>query len=275
MRFENLIKIIVLFLIPLAHADIIFLGDNARIQLLKQCGVSCTAVGNHKIITPKLNARASDVATLAQDASHAVIVIDATQGPLPIIREHTIIARQAGVMSLSIMFVNTLGLEGLPDAKELLELEEKEVRELLKFYEMGGDNTLVFYDNSLKSIPSLQANTIGINSVLSKLKSIPTQQISHGEYFTGKSFNTYTYLLTHLEAKYTKSLMQGSSVNLWINGQFEKGKVISKGIEPGDNGYLQIILEKPVKAANGSRFLLENNGQIIAIGVVVNIGNPS
>lgn len=42
----------------------------------------------------------------------------------------------------------------------------------------------------------------------------------------------------------------------------------SKGLAPGSNGELHIILEAPVKAAEGSRYLLESNGKIIAAGLL-------
>lgn len=264
--------IIAVFVTPLAQADIVLLGDNARLQLLNECGAPCSA-GSYKITSPKLNAKASEVASLAKDASHAVIVVDATQGPLPVTREHVLIARQAGIPSLSIMFANVSGLEGMKDAGELLELEELEVREVFNMYEMGGDNAPVYHDSGIKVVPNLYSNAIGLNSVLSKLKATPKRKEFNVKYFTGKTLNTYVYLLTPQEAKHTLTLNQGISVELWVNGQVAKGKVASKGITPGGNGELQIILDSPVKAAEGSRYLLENNGQIIAAGVVVRVSS--
>lgn len=267
-----LITIIVMLVTPLAQADIVFLGDKARLQLLEKCAASCSA-GSYKIISPKLNAKASEVASLSKDASHAVIVVDATQGPLPVTREHVLIARQAGIPSLSIMFTNVSGLEGMADAGELLELEELEVREVLNMYEMGGDNAPVYHDSAIKGVPNLHTNAIGLHSVLSNLSAIPKRKVFKVKYVAGKSLSTYVYLLTPQEAKYTKALVQGSSVQLWVNGQVSKGKVTSKGMVPGGNGELQIILESAVKAAEGSRYFLENNGQIIAAGVVVSVSS--
>ncbi|MDZ4387645.1 MAG: hypothetical protein U0998_10725 [Moraxellaceae bacterium] len=272
MLLKYLIPIIAILVSPLVHADIVFLGDKARFQLLKECGTSCSA-GSYKIMSPKLNAKASEVASLAQDASHAVIVVDATQGPLPVTREHVLIARQAGIPSLSIMFANVSGLEGMADAGELLELEELEVREVFNMYEMGGDNAPVYHDSGIKVAPNLHTNAIGLNSVLSKLKATAKRKVANVKYFTGKSLSTYVYLLTPQEAKHTEALTQGGSVKLWVNGQVSKGKTASEGLAPGSNGELQIILEAPVKAAEGSRYLLERNGQIIAAGVVVRVSS--
>jgi len=271
-KLRYLVTIIVYFVAPIAQADIVFLGDKERVQLLKQCGDSCTT-NSYNIKTPKLNAWASEVASLAMSASHAVIVIDATQGPLPVTREHILIARQAGVPSLSIVFANVSGLEGIVDAEELLELVELEVREIFNMYEMGGDNLPVFYDSAIKVAPNLNTSAIGLNSLLSKLKAVPKRRIDNSSNLTGKSLSTYAYLLTPQEAKYTEALSRGSFVNLWVNGHSRKGKVASKGLMPGDNGELKIVLEEPVKVTEGSRYLLENNGQIIVLGVVARVSS--
>lgn len=272
MRLKQLITIIVIFAAPLVQADIVFLGDKARFQLLERCEASCSA-GSYEIMTPKLNAKASEVASLAQYADHAVIVVDATKGPLPITREHVLIARQAGVPSLSIMFVNVSGLEGMLDAGELLKLEELEVREIFNMYEMGGDNAPVYHDSEIKVLPNPNINAIGLNSVLSKLAVTPKREVLNAQYFTGKSLDTYVYVLTPQEAKNTEILTEGGAVTLWVDGQITKGKVTSKGLAPGSHGELKIILEAPVKTEEGSRYLLENNGQIIAMGVVVRVSS--
>lgn len=272
MQYNTLILAIVLLIAPIANADIVLLGDNARVRLLKQCGPTCSA-GTHRVRAPGINARASEVASLAGDASHAIVIVDATQGPLPVTREHVLIARQARVPSLSIMFVNLRELEGMADAAELLELEELEVREVFNLYEMGGDRARVFHDNAIEAIPDLRSNGVGFDSLLASLKAVPERKKTAAGYVTGKTLDTYVYLLTPEEAQHTASLARGSAVNLWVNGQAVKGRVTSGMLSPGSNGELGVVLETPVKAAEGSRYLLENNGQIIAAGVVVRVGN--
>lgn len=239
---------------------------------MKQCGDTCSA-GGYRVMTPEINAKASEIASFAKDANHAVIVVDATQGPLPITREHVLIARQAGIPNLSIMFANVVGLEGMADAGELLKLEEQEVRELFNIYEMGGDSAAVFHDSAIKVVPDLPSNAIGLNAALSKLKVFPKRKVVNVEYLTGKSLNTYVYLLTPQEAEYTETLTQGNPVKIWVNGQLSKGTIASKGLNPGDVGDLEIVLENPVRAAEGSRYLIEKNGRVIAAGVVVRVGS--
>lgn len=276
MRLLSIVSFMLLMLCRTASADsfdIVFLGDNARIEIVKQCKTKCQ-YGSLKVGAPQRDSTASDIANYVQKAKHAVIVVDATQGPLPITREHILIARQAGVPSLSIMFVNTAGLEGMPDAAELIRLEEREVRELMNRYEMGGNSAMVFYDAPIKAAPRLHANGIGLRASFEKIISIPAKRIYDVKYFSGSKLFTYVYLLTTQEAKSVITIRQNSMVDIWINGQSTKGHIRSKDeLMPGGNGELVIEVVKPVSAAKGSRFLIEKEGKIVAAGVVVNVGS--
>lgn len=254
------------------QADIVFLGDKSRIKLLQSCEPECTA-GKLKLSTPLLNAAASEIASLSQNAIHGVIVVDAAQGPLPITREHVLIAKQAGIPSLSIMFVNVSGLEGMKDAKKLLNQEEREVREVFNMYDMGGDKADVFYYEGETLISDQTTNANSYESVLSKLKDIPKRKAVNVSYYKGRSLSTYVYLLSSQEARYTSPLRKGSSIKLWVNGQVQEGLVSSIGLNPGESGKLELVLENPVSVAEGSRYLLENKGQIVAAGVVVRVNS--
>jgi translation elongation factor EF-Tu-like GTPase len=249
-----------------AH-DLVFLGDESRIRLL----ASCEPCRNQqlKVTTPKSDASAQEVANSAQRARHAVIVIDASVGPLPITREHILIARQAGVPSLSLMFTNVSKLEGMPDAGELLELEELEGRELMNKYEMGGDKALVFHESSFRFTKRLRANGVGMDEVLRSVQSLPERKVRALESFSGKKFFAYLYLLTPQESKHTAPLTNDSSVGLWIAGQSVRVRVGAKqAMQPGGNGELEFEAEKTIVAPIGSRLLLARSGRVVAAGVL-------
>ena len=91
--------------------------------------------------------------TGAAQMDGAIIVVAATDGPMPQTREHILLARQVGVPSL-VVFLNKVDLV---DDEELLELVELEVRELLSKYDFPGDDIPVIQGSALKA---LEAETL-------------------------------------------------------------------------------------------------------------------
>ena len=86
-----------------------------------------------------------NMVTGAAQMDGAIIVVAATDGPMPQTREHILLARQVGVPRL-VVFMNKVDLV---DDEELLELVEMEVRDLLTFYKFDGDNTPVIQGSAL------------------------------------------------------------------------------------------------------------------------------
>jgi len=86
-----------------------------------------------------------NMVTGAAQMDGAIIVVAATDGPMPQTREHILLARQVNVPRL-VVFMNKVDMV---DDEELLELVEMEIRELLDFYEFDGDNTPVIMGSAL------------------------------------------------------------------------------------------------------------------------------
>ncbi len=86
-----------------------------------------------------------NMVTGAAQMDGAIIVVAATDGPMPQTREHILLARQVNVPKL-VVFMNKVDMV---DDEEILELVEMEVRELLDFYEFDGDNTPVIRGSAL------------------------------------------------------------------------------------------------------------------------------
>ena len=83
--------------------------------------------------------------TGAAQMDGAILVVAATDGPMPQTREHILLARQVGVPRL-VVFMNKVDLV---DDPELLELVEMEIRDLLTFYGFDGDNSPVIQGSAL------------------------------------------------------------------------------------------------------------------------------
>ena len=89
-----------------------------------------------------------NMVTGAAQMDGAILVVAATDGPMPQTREHILLARQVGVPKI-VVFMNKVDLV---DDEEMLELVEMEVRELLDQYEFDGDNSSVILGSALKAL---------------------------------------------------------------------------------------------------------------------------
>jgi elongation factor Tu len=86
--------------------------------------------------------------TGAAQMDGAILVVSATDGPMPQTREHILLARQVGVPHI-VVFMNKCDMV---DDEELLELVEMEIRDLLSEYEFPGDDTPVIRGSALKAL---------------------------------------------------------------------------------------------------------------------------
>ena len=86
-----------------------------------------------------------NMVTGAAQMDGAILVVAATDGPMPQTREHILLARQVGVPQL-VVFMNKVDLV---DDPELLDLVEMEIRDLLSFYKFDGDNIPVIRGSAL------------------------------------------------------------------------------------------------------------------------------
>ncbi len=86
--------------------------------------------------------------TGAAQMDGAILVVSATDGPMPQTREHILLARQVGVPYI-VVFLNKVDMV---EDKELIDLVEEEVRDLLKKYEFPGDTTPIIRGSALKAL---------------------------------------------------------------------------------------------------------------------------
>ena len=89
-----------------------------------------------------------NMVTGAAQMDGAILVVAATDGPMPQTREHILLGRQVGVPRI-VVFLNKVDMV---DDEELLELVDMEVRDLLSFYDYDGDNTPVVLGSALGAL---------------------------------------------------------------------------------------------------------------------------
>ena len=103
-----------------------------------------------------------NMVTGAAQMDGAILVVAATDGPMPQTREHILLGRQVGVPRL-VVFMNKVDMV---DDEELLELVEMEVRELLSFYQYDGDNTPVIQGSALGALNNEEKWVATVNELM-------------------------------------------------------------------------------------------------------------
>ncbi len=106
--------------------------------------------------------------TGAAQMDGAVLVVAATDGPMPQTREHILLAKQVGVPEI-VVFLNKVDMV---DDAELIDLVEAEVRELLTKYEFDGDNATIIRGSALKALESKSAEDEAAKPVLDLMEAL-------------------------------------------------------------------------------------------------------
>jgi elongation factor Tu len=114
-----------------------------------------------------------NMVTGAAQMDGAILVVAGTDGPMPQTREHILLARQVNVPKI-VVFLNKVDMV---DDEELLELVEMEVRDLLNFYEFGGDDAPIIQGSALGALEGEEKWEEKIMELMDAVDSwIPTPQ---------------------------------------------------------------------------------------------------
>ena len=105
--------------------------------------------------------------TGAAQMDGAILVVSAADGPMPQTREHILLARQVGVPAI-VVFLNKADMV---DDKELLDLVELEVRELLSKYKFPGDDTPIVIGSALKALEG-DVSAMGEGAILKLMEAV-------------------------------------------------------------------------------------------------------
>lgn len=235
---------------------IVLLGDEMRKNVLPDCIAQniCPDGSEALFLLPPPQATAAQTADMAHQAALGVLVLDSATGPLPIIREHTLIARQA-YLPLAVFLTQSEVLTN-KDLKDLLELEITEMRDLLDSYDMDGKHARIYV--GYQGLQQLLADAATLT---------PRQQPSTMLTVNSRRLHSYIYNLNREEGGHT--LSAGDSMDIWIGGQTVRCKLVSpQTVLAGEAPEVLLESEKPLTVIEGQRFLLQQNGRLIAVGVV-------
>ena len=110
--------------------------------------------------------------TGAAQMDGAILVVDATTGPMPQTREHILLARQVDVPNL-VVFLNKCDLMS-GDDEELLDLVDMEIRDLLSKYEFDGDNAQIIRGSATKALENDESD-LGLGSIQKLMEAIDAE----------------------------------------------------------------------------------------------------
>ena len=230
---------------------VVLLGDEIRKDVLHECVARnvCPAGSETAFALPPEQATAAQTADAAQQAALGVLVVDPAIGPLPVTREHIVVARQARVPKLAVLFTQSDAL----DDKDLLELETMEMRDLLETYEMDGDHARIYVGDQ------------GLRQLLADAAALLPRPQSSG-LADSRRLHGYIYNLSRAEGGH--ALSAGDSMDIWIGGQTRRCRLVApQSVAAGETPEVWLETEM-LTAAAGQRFLLQQNGRLIAAGVV-------
>jgi elongation factor Tu len=114
--------------------------------------------------------------TGAAQMDGAILVVDASEGPMPQTKEHVLLARQVGVPAI-VVFLNKVDLV---DDKELLDLVEMEIRDLLTKYEFPGDKTPIIRGSAKKALAHEPEGAKAIQELMDAIDAfipLPTREV--------------------------------------------------------------------------------------------------
>src|SRR5438445_193990 len=186
--------------------------------------------------------------TGAAQMDGAILVVSATDGPMPQTREHVLLARQVGVPYI----VVCMNKVDMVDDPELLDLVELEVRELLKSYQFPGDD-----------LPVVRVSALGaLNGEPQWEKTIDALMEAVDSY------------IPMPERAIDKPFLMPIEDILSIKGRGTGVAELPEGTEmvmPGDNVGLTVELITPVAMDKGLRFAIREGGRTVGAGTVTEI----
>ena len=205
-----------------------------------------------------------------------LIVVDSTRGPTPAIREHVLVARQARVPMLAVLFANVgeLYARAPEEAGELLAIERREVRDLLSTYDLNGDASLVFYDAQPPEAV-IDVAAYAPRDTLRTLSKFAPSRVPSGDMQKADKIWGAVYLLTEAEAAgHAVSLAPEDSVIVWSEGTQSRAKLASvSAYHPGDFREMPLAMEQPLSGREGSRILLVKSDRIVGLGAITQVGH--
>lgn len=291
----NVIRALVLIAAPLlalaAHAApaIVLIGDEQRGVIMRDLAAS-----EHSEIRRRGDIYELDVLSVGvslrapvpggalialADTLHSsqigLVVVDATHGPNSGVREHILIASQARIPMLAVMFTNVGRLyeKAVEETDDLISLEIEDIRKLLDAYGFDAKSVRIFYDVRPAALERAPDAT-GIAETLHQLSLFQPRRAGTATMKSTSEIWGAVYLLTELESGGpAHALSPKDSLVVWSEGTHSNAVLVSStSYRPGDFREMPLSMDSPLKAREGSRILLVSGDRVVGLGAVTQIG---
>ena len=262
--------------------DVALLGDATRIDLLRALAATHQSTsrssGNRLEVAIRdggslfrLLATADDgvaaQAGLAWEADLVLLAIDATFGPLPVHREHLLVATHMDVPSVGIGFTNT----GLANDGESLDLAEAAAREWLSPYGLPDDAPCVFDhpDAATKRGRTAAKGPTQIVKALGEFvrKRGPLERVRERRRVRAR---VYSLAVEEVAAPDVAGSVTNGPITVVVAGEAFRGEISgTHDIAPGATGEIDVAFAGPVRMGEGQRFLLLRGERVVATGTML------
>ena len=270
---------------------VVIIGDASRTTLLRTMGqdLGGTVPGNSDSQSERLDltkdGRRFHVETCARDAIEPIasllskadsilLAVDATVGPLPVHREHILLARQMHAPTVAIAFTRSK----LIDDAHLLELEELEMRELLNHYGLPGDTAACVFDHPDARATRNWKTYKGSAAIFDCMAMVTQRQPVEAPEVTANHVLAKGYALVPQESfvSSTAAGLRSGSARIILGGTSIDAKILAEPtISPGQHGELELHLDKPMLLRKGQRFVVLNEGHISGAALIKEIAQRS
>lgn len=207
----------------------------------------------------------------------AVLVVSAADGPMPQTKGHISLAQKVAIPSI-VVFLDKCDLV---DDKELLELVELEIRELLSKYGFPGDNIPIIRGNSLPAYqnPSDPAAVKCIDDLLDAIdSSIPDPVLAKpGSITLHKKIEAEVYCFSKDEGGRDRPFLSGYRPQFCFvtTNETAMGTLVLLGnVEmcmPGENVHVSVNLDNPAILEKGFRFSIRDGNQTVGVGIITDL----
>ncbi|GHY22273.1 Translation elongation factor Tu [Vibrio cholerae] len=220
--------------------------------------------------------------TGAAQMDGGILVVAATDGPMPQTREHILLGRQVGIPYI-IVFMNKCDMV---DDEELLELVEMEVRELLSEYDFPGDDLPVIQGSALGALngeAQWEAKIVELAEALDTYIPEPERAVDMAFLMPIEDVFSIQGRGTVVTGRIERGIQGGRHTPFFkgyrpqfyfrttdVTGSIE----LPEGVEmvmPGDNVKMVVDLIAPIAMDEGLRFAIREGGRTVGAGVVAKI----